>query len=137
MSGIHLTVATSARESVANVSSIDVEDIQIDPTPATASITINPDGTYVGSGNTLAPSGVWKGLSAGGIGANYEVRATGATYSGEPINTWLSLSTARTWSNVLSGPGVSFGSGSLDFRVASGGTILRSIAIYLIVQVDP
>jgi hypothetical protein len=67
-----------------------------------ASLTAGTDGTSSGSGNAGVTAPAWWSAAPDvGIGSDYEIRATLATGDAPTsgtLNTWLSLGTARTWS---------------------------------------
>lgn len=73
-------------------------------TTSTCSIGFNRNGTTVASNTSPAD---WVAPSSPSVGDAYEIRATvlsGDTPSGSALNTWLPLSTARSWSLTASGP---------------------------------
>lgn len=73
-------------------------DVRVYPATASASLKANSDGTIVGTGNTSSFSHRW--FEGDFVASDYEVRLT--LVGGQPptsgtMNTWLSLSTNRTW----------------------------------------
>lgn len=75
---------------------ITVEDLVIGG-PSTASLTFNSSGAWTSVGNALNPSGTWLDY---GVNSDYEIYfdlLSGTVDSGAATNTWLALSTTRTW----------------------------------------
>src|SRR5690606_16925542 len=67
------------------------------------------------------------------IGASYEVKMTkvsGATTAGDSLDTWLSLSQARSWSVQADEEQESF-TGTLEIRSAEGGAAITSATIVM------
>lgn len=130
----------------ANMSRWVASDNAYPPTDASASITLNSDGTISATGIFIARgSPNWYNPTSVGIGSSYWVRATrtGGAWSVDPdvgsMGTWESLAGGYTWSSVASGAAVSQSTEMrLDFSTDSGGSsIVASIPLwYIIVDVS-
>lgn len=109
-----------------------VSDLKFSPTAASASITLNSDGTVSVTGNaSSAGSGVWYGgAPAGGIGSSYWVKfvlsSGDAWTSGAAAGAVVSLSAGQTitWSIPPSTPRVLGASVAVSIYSDSGGVNL-------------
>jgi hypothetical protein len=73
----------------------------VQPTPTTAICTMSYSSTGTATG-TNSTSGTW--LLAG-VNSNYEIllnKTSGITPTGDSVNTWMALSTSRSWSLSVS-----------------------------------
>lgn len=114
-------------------------DQRYNDSQATASVTLNTDGTITTDGgqNTVNPR--WLNYAEAGAGSSYWVRATTLSSSGTgslsgTTGSWLQLSSARSWSATVSGGGSANQSWTiqLDFSTSSGGTpIVGSSQVFL------
>lgn len=88
-----------------------------------------------GEGGPLATFNTWLLIGDGG---DYEIRynATGTTPAGDAINTWLSLSSSRSWSLSQSGVGDKATTGSLSIRLAANQVVLDGATLNLSVNVE-
>jgi len=102
----------------------------ISPQDISVEMRLWSNGTYHGiEDGTINYAGTWK--TGGGTGANYEARftkMTGSDPTGDVTNTWISLSTNRSWviSESRDGFFSTTCSGHLEIRVASGATLDNS-----------
>ena len=108
------------------------------PVTATAGVRLQTDGTLqtsegTGTGSSYADkaAGQWYiSEPSSGIGAGFEVRVTinsGSLDAGDAINTWIALSTERTWgTSETSDNGSTSANLTLEIRRAGGATVLRS-----------
>jgi hypothetical protein len=103
---------------------------ETDTPTATATFSINSDGTYSGGGT-------WNGSSS--VGSSYEVKATATsgTLTSGTTGSWLSLSSNRSWSKTDTTQNnvavtVTF---RLDIRAAGTTTVLDSASITLTANV--
>lgn len=86
-----------------------ISDFAFTPDTATASLTINSDGTITSSGSVSSVSTVWVSPAPTGIGSQFEVRATetsGSLTSGT-TDTWLALTSNRVFSLTQASAGFS------------------------------
>ena len=111
-------------------------DFAISPANASASLTLNADGTWDA---VPGGAGTWRG---GGTSAEYEARFTvtsGALSSGT-AGSWLNLGTSRSWARNENRDGIYFESictGTLEIRTAAApNTILSSTAVTLTAVVE-
>lgn len=101
---------------------------------AVATFTINPDGSWSGSGTGQAiKSGLWFDPQAAGAGSAYEVRITPSGSGGSvsnPASGWVALSSARSLS--ITSQRFEYGTTSasysvtVEIRASSGGAVLSS-----------
>ena len=99
--------------------------------PANATFIINSDGT---TSATTNPSGTentpdWAIPAFAGVGNDYEVRATvqsGSTPSTGTVNSWLALSSNRSWSNQTNSNELRTTQLLMEIRPAGGGSTLSS-----------
>ena len=98
--------------------------------PGVASLTLNSDGSWSA---TDGLSGVWQG---GGVNSDYEARVTmvSGTLSAGTANSWLVLSSNRTWSRSGSAGGDTSCAFTLEVRRASDGEVLTSTDVSLTVN---
>ena len=72
--------------------------------------------------------------------AGFEVRFTysgdALTGSSDSTGVWLSLASTRTWTLEESGIGTKAGSGTIEIRVASTGTVIASASVTLDAEVE-
>lgn len=116
---------------------LTVQDETFQPTTATASFTLNSDGTYSSVGSLFAPSGTWQ--TGTGTGSSYEARltVTSGSFSSGTTGSWLVLSTNRTWTNTRSGsPGSATGTGTLEIRDAVTLSVLTSSTLTVTAFMD-
>jgi hypothetical protein len=112
---------------------VSVLDSQISPQNAAVQADVNADGTYENfEAGATQTSGTWK--TGGGTGANYDVQlihTSGTVPNGSSVNTWLNLSTDRSWalSVTLDGYQSKALSGYLLIRVAGGGATLSNTTV--------
>lgn len=136
MSGIHQMLFTGDSALAASLqSSMLAEDIRTSGTAA-AGVQFFNDGTYNTYGNggsntpPSSPRATWK--TGGGTASDYEIRmtvVTGGFNVGAATGSWLSLGTDRTWGQSRSTSGTASGTGTLEIRRVSDGTVLASTAV--------
>ena len=128
MAGVHQMLAgvfdTGPRVSITDQ---NVADITLTPTDATATYTLQSGGNVVNHNSLLLEQWLLKGAAG-----DYEARAT--VLSGDPpnsgtLNTWLALSTTRSWSQTQTTPGVRSGEITVEIRDATTLAILDSATI--------
>lgn len=101
---------------------------------ATASFSMNPDGTWSSTGSGYsADSGLWFDPATGGAGAAYEVRITPVLVSGpaavltNPASGWVALSSVRPLQAVLqrftNGTSTSVYNIAVDIRLTGGAIV--------------
>lgn len=97
--------------------------------PAVANIQLSSAGTWTTSDGG---SGTWQ---SGGLNSDYEARVTmvTGTLSSGTANSWLPLSTSRTWSRSGTSGGDRACSFTLEIRKASDGTVLSTTSVTLYV----
>lgn len=110
--------------------SYSVSDTQVSPTDATATWTVDSDGTLSSGGrwcNKTPPSG------------KYEVRATtiSGTLTSGTTGSWTSLNTDQTWtvSRIVNIAGVNDWVGTIEIRDAVSLTVLDSTQLTLTAEV--
>lgn len=84
-------------------------------TAATASISLNSSGAW---SETIGGSGTWLN---GGVNSDYEARVSnvvGTTLTGT-VNTWLALSSTRTWSLTSTASVAKYTTFTLEIRMAA------------------
>lgn len=101
-----------------------VQDIEIDPTDATVSVTLGTDGSanYVGTLGTTNFS--WFDPNRTGVGSEYWCRLTvnsGSTPSGSATGSILALSTLRSWSLTRTTIGTTTANVTLQIFSDAGG----------------
>lgn len=102
-------------------------DTAISPSSASATYALNSNGTSVITGD-VSPSNWIDNTSNASL---YEVRATrnsGSTPTGT-FNSWLALSSSRSWSLGRSGAGTSVSNVTFEVRRASTGIIVDSVTV--------
>lgn len=136
MSGMHTVMAASVNTNASLPTPLDVFSLAVSPNTATASFTLNSNGTYSSFGTFFNPSGTWK--IGGGIGLNYEARLTvvSGSFSGASTGVWLSVGSNRTWSVSRSSPGSTSASGTLEIRDATSGTVFTNSTLTITAEVD-
>jgi len=124
---------------VVNIDGGTFYDFAFDST-ASVFIRLNTNGTITaddGNAGTYTDTD-WITPTSTGIGSSYEVRATmnsGVTPIGT-FNSWIALSTARTWSLSRSTIGITTSSFTLQIRDTATDTVQDSAAIDFTVEVD-
>lgn len=116
---------------VVNLANVSASHDAVAPANGVASIRVGNDGIVAkeeGSGSGFVTQYSWD-LSSGAFSrGNYEVRLSGAFFlTGSSLDTWLALSTSRTWTltrSSLGGPTVD--SGTVEIRDAGTGIVLAS-----------
>ena len=102
-----------------------VEDLEVDPSISTVTVTFANDGTYTGSGGVSGFSGNWIDPTSA-AGDDYEIRMSvnsGTTPSGASTGSWLGLGTSRIWLLTQSGVGAKTANVTVEIRKASGATL--------------
>jgi hypothetical protein len=115
-----------------------------DPGGASSAIRFNTNGSMDwisnGTGTVDIPTG-WFFPVATGIGSSYWVRATvtAGTFSSGTVDTWLALSSARSWSVIRNAPpGSKSCTATYEIASDSGGTtIVSSASITVTAEVTP
>jgi hypothetical protein len=111
-----------------------VTDVTYSSAPASASVTLNTDGTVTTGGSAPDVNTTWLNYASSGAGSSYWVRATslGGSGSGSQIGTtgsWLQLSSARSWEAETSTPDTSQSWAlSFEFATAVSGTPIVGIS---------
>jgi hypothetical protein len=129
---IQAAIATNAPGSgaVAEMSPWDIREYTNDVTPARVAFTVLTDGRFEVVGNIHARgSADWFLPATPGIGGSYWVRLTqnslqGDGIGGAALNTWLALTSDRTWEAAAAG-GSNAGDGgffTLEFSTSATGT---------------
>jgi hypothetical protein len=124
---------------VVEISDGSFSDLALDST-ASVFIRLNSDGTISKDDGNLAnyTDTEWVSPTSTGIGSSYEVRATmtsGVTPVGT-FNSWIALSTNRTWSLSRSSLGTTNSAFTLEIRDTATDTVQDSAAITFAVEVD-
>ena len=89
-----------------------VEDVQYVSSTATATLTVETDGSMTLSGNNTTLHPMWLNKTSSGAGSSYWVRffnsaAFGVgSWTGPTLETWHALSTARTWEVTSTADGI-------------------------------
>ena len=107
---------------------------------ATAGVTFRPDGSYQSITGSI-PSGLGDWVRPAEAADEWEIRATrasGATPTSGALNTWLALTSARSWFLTRTSPGffemnLTFEfrrAGSTDPEVTIGGNIFQVEVIF-------
>lgn len=114
-------------------------DLALDST-ASVFLTLNTNGSISKDDGNLSTytDTEWATPTSTGIGSSYEVKATmtsGTTPSGT-FNSWLALSTARTWSLSRSFLGTTTSGFTLEIRDTATSTVQDSATISFQVEVD-
>ena len=99
---------------------------------STVTITANTNGTLtvVGNGSiidgSVTPNPGWYSPTTTAIGSSYQIRITptAGSFTGETVNTWLTISSARIW--TVSTTGVQSVDFTIEIRDTSAGTVLAS-----------
>ena len=96
---------------------------------ATASFTMNSNGTYSSVGNLSSESGTWQ--TGSGTGASYDVRVTliDGSFDSGTTGSWLSLSSSRTWS--MSTTTIQFANSTIEVRDASTLVVLTTSSLFV------
>ncbi len=135
MSGVHLVMSGGTGGGIVTpLGSIALEDIRV--TTATASITVNTDGS-ISLNHGSGPSN-WYSPSVAGIGSSYWVRlhvnSGSAPSSGSGTETWLQLTGLRSWSWSVTNA-TRFGNYYLQFSTAgSDATIVSTSTVTLDIE---
>lgn len=134
MTGIIATLVGmgATTEGTVSLSNTDAYKAAIDPDTATATYSLNASGALTATGGT---SGFWITPQSGMD--LFEARATlntGALSSGS-VNTWLPLSTTRSWQTSQSGEGVQTANLSIQIRRASDVTVVASATVTVTAEV--
>jgi len=124
---------------VVEISDGTFSDLAFDST-ASVFIRLNTDGTITKDDGNLAnyTDTEWVSPTSTGIGSSYEVRATmtsGVTPVGT-FNSWIALSTNRTWSLSRSNLGTTTSAFTLEIRDTATDTVQDSASISFNVEVD-
>lgn len=126
MSGIQLTLAAGGGTIVNPLAGGTFADVSITPTDATATLSVNPDGTISGSGATQP----WMKGGGTSAGANRYVKATvtaGVTPSTGTVGSVQNLGVTRTWTNVQTAVGTRLTTLLIEiFSDAAGTNLLTS-----------
>lgn len=109
---------------------------------ASASATFNSNGTITMNTSTLGnfSGDGWSMITSSGLGSDYQIRAEQISAFGTAIrtgtlNTWLSLSTSRTWSIETSTLGAKNWILSISIRESAGNTVVGNASLQLDVEV--
>lgn len=117
-----------------------VADFEIDPSDASASITLVTDGSVSKIGNQPGSSmSNWYLPNTVGIGTSHWVRATvtSGTLTSGTAGTWLQLSSNRTWNKQQTIIGASSVTFTLELATDSGGAnIVATCSVTLTAEVD-
>ena len=107
-------------------------DFQVDPGNASASFSLSSGGVASGTG------GVSYNWLISGAASAYEVMADNVTgsFSSGTINTWLPLSSTRTWTRTRTLPGYSSAIARFRIRRASDGIVLATATIQVEAEVE-
>ena len=124
---------------VVEISNGTFSDLAFDST-ASVFIRLNSNGTISKDDGSLGnyTDTEWVSPTSTGIGSSYEVRATmtsGVTPSGT-FNSWIALSTNRTWTLSRSNLGTTTSSFTLQIRDTATDTVQDSASISFNVEVD-
>lgn len=117
---------------------ISVENLEMEPTDSTCSLTLGTTGGITYAANFSGPGdSTW---GSGVTGAEYEARATvtvGSLTSGT-AGSWLSLSSARTWSKTRTSDfgGTEFVTFTLEIRDALTQVVKDSSTVTLSATVE-
>lgn len=137
MSMMHHSVATSG---AALVQSFPANVLADNGFPVAASATYNHNAfgsvTTQINGGTATTLGTWLLF---GAAADYEVRMTmqsGTNFAGSALSTWLAANSNRSWNQTLGAIGTATGTGLLEIRRVSTGTILGSATVTLTATVE-
>ncbi len=136
--GVNANVASSGQIRMASFLGIsnysastpdfNIGDFAISPSDASCAFYLRANGQWqVWAGGSIQSTGTW--LTGGGTGGNYEGRLTITSgTSGGTHNTWLLLSSDRSWSwsETRNGFYTTAMGGHLELRVASGATLDNS-----------
>lgn len=110
-------------------------DIVVDPATATASIKFASSGSIQNQDSNLI--GTWFSPNIGTPGVGYEIRATPNPDTPDvgTMNTWLALSSTRTWSTSVSG---AIEQKVFDIEIRpTGGSVLASTTVTLYAESTP
>ena len=104
----------------------------IDPSNASVGVTFSSSGTVIATG-----SAGYTWLNSG-TNSDYEIMADNlvGTFSSGTNNTWLPLSTSRTWTRTRTVPGESEVTARFRIRRASDGIVLATATISLTATVE-
>jgi len=124
---------------VVEISNGTFSDLAFDST-ASVFIRLNSNGTISKDDGSLGnyTDTEWVSPTSTGIGSSYEVRATmtsGVTPSGT-FNSWIALSTNRTWTLSRSNLGTTTSSFTLQIRDTATDTVQDSASFSFTVEVD-
>lgn len=103
--------------------------------PQSASFFLENDGDVVSNTTSFGPSdiGDWVNPKTTAAAANFEVRATldSGSVDGSSTNTWIGLSTTRSWTVSTFGPDLT-NSATLTIEIRPiGGSVVASNTVYL------
>jgi hypothetical protein len=123
-----IPISSGLAVAVVSFTTSAVEDLEIDPSAATVTVTFANDGTYTGAGGISGFSGNWV-TPTSYAGDDYEIRMTvnsGTTPAGSATGSWLGLGTTRAWSLTQITAGTKTANVTIEIRRASSGVVLSS-----------
>src|SRR5512139_389276 len=120
-------------------SSISASDNQTNPTGAVVSVALDANGVLSVTEFFTNTNSDYCIPVYTGVGSRLWVKynGSGTAPSGSALNTWLQLSSTRSWSLSQSGIGFKQYTGTLSFSLDGGTTTFYSTSLDLYVQVDP
>lgn len=136
MTGIGCMMAGGGQAALqVSINDLSVIKLVADPATATATYTINADGTV--KNHVPTSLGIWLLL---GANSDFEVRATfntGDSPSGSALATWLAASTSRSWTLTQSSPGETTCNLTIEIRLAAAPfTVLDTATVNITATVD-
>lgn len=138
----HVMLMASAGSVVNPLPLMTVSDLRLSPATASASITVNSDGTISYTGNTSSGPTKWFNPPLAGVGNRYWVRLTLGTIpaadgGSASAGVWLALSSNRTWTWSLATIATKAGSGTIAIASdAAGANIVGSGTLSVDVEVN-
>lgn len=120
-------------------SNIVAVDGQSNPTSATASVGLDANGVLTITEFFTSTPSDYVLPKYTGVGSRLWVKLTGSgtTPSGSALNTWLQLSSTRSWTLTQSGIGSKAFTGTLSFSLDGGTSTFYSTSFDLSVDVSP
>jgi len=118
-------------------SSVSASDSEVDPTPAIVSVSLDADGVLTVTEFLTPTTSDYCVPKYTGIGARLWVKLSGSgtTPAGSALDTWLQLSSTRSWSLTQSGVGSKSFSGTLSFSLDGGTSTFATASLALSAQV--
>lgn len=120
---------------IALPASITETKLAFSPSPATAGMNFNSNGTYAAADG--APAGNWATPTTTGVGSDYEIRwtNTSGTLSSGTAGAWLALTSGQSFAVTQSGVGTKSCTGTVEIRDAATSTVQTTSTVTLSAEV--